>query len=304
MSQQYVSADWYSTDYFSVDWWLPANSANVNGIIAATLDDFGAGNSGLYFSKDWFSFDWFSQDWFGGKESWVGSFFVPAGFNATMPAQMSNFSAAFVGSAIQNDIFDISTSIGVNWTDYQVTAANGTIGVTLDNFTISALGTAGNVGGVSGAIAQTMQNFSPAITGTATAPPNETGTIAVTLQDFSSTMVGQSLAVNARTGIIGPTLDDFGATMTGTADVPHYSGTINPALDNFTTLVSGLLFPAGTHLGVVAGTMDDFALAAQGTASFESVTIDSVPGRIEIRAMRVGDISKHSRIGSKRKRRA
>jgi hypothetical protein len=206
-----------------------------------------------------------------------------------------------VGSAIQNDIFDISTSLGVNWTDYQYAASNGMIGVTAADFTLSMVGTAGGVGGVSGLITQTGADFTSAILGAVTAPPNEAGFIAATGSDFAMVAVGQSLAINARSGTISVTSRDAIATWRGIVDVPHYNAIIANQLPDFTIVATGFLYAAGTRLAAIAPTMDSFSMAAYGTSSFENTEIDSTKGRVTITGDRVGSVGSRHRVGGKRK---
>lgn len=294
MAQQYWSVDYWSTNYWSVDYWLPANSANVTGFITATMQDFGTGDSGLYWSKDWWSYDWFSTNWYGGKEAWLGTAFVPANFNGRMSVTFQDFAGAFVGSAVQNDIFDVATDLAPNWTDYQWPASLGTVAYTIDNFTSSIVGSAGGVGGVMGTVAVTMQDFTSAIPGTFVAPANETGTIAVTMQDFSTLIQGLFIPAGSNSGTMAPTIADFTFSGAGTAAVPQYRGVIYQPMDSFTMVGVGYQYPAGTRLGILGPTMDDFGSQFVGSATYTHTTITSQTGYIQ------DDPTKKYRIGSSR----
>ena len=301
-TQQYFADGYFATGYIADDWLGVPSAVNDRVATLAVTQGSDGGRSG-YFGQGYIGPGYLHGEWFANSG---GSFFGTFTPSLTITGTLNVVSgpdvlaSTSVYTTIVTPDWVVNASTGWVITDYP--AVSGTIAVSAGDDAFLGTGTFFASSTIQGTIAQTQGDDTSAVTGTHTAPPTILAILNYTQAGDTGLVVGATAQYVA--DFVVTQGSDTGSA-TGELSVPDFTGSlVDSTAESDTGLMVGSFYAADIKVGSSYTIQFDQTGLFAGTVTNYNVEVFGTPGASTIRGERVGSLSRHGRVGSKRKIRA
>lgn len=193
--------------------------------------------------------------------------------NGSVALTLAGFEASFEAEHYYSHFFDVTYGIVPTWVASELPARAGDVELTLDAFTVSAVGNVLPPDAIDGQFSLAVASFTLDFDGEFTAPASVAGSIGLDIEVFGVALNGSSVPPDSSVGSFALTLAAFSVDFDGTAAAPVFDGDVVLTMGAYTASFRGQYIDASANNGVFEVSLADFAVDFTGSAVSEIGTI-------------------------------